>query len=116
MAGQAGPKKKKCCKKVHRESKTRHYVKDVDQIHDELAVATSEPSKKRKRPIDPDLPGLGQFYSAETDRHFISQEALDQHKRTKPYKKRIKELQKTPYSQLEANLAAGKGMPDKGYG
>lgn len=76
MAGQAGPKKKKCCKKVHRDSKTRHYVKDVDQIHDELAAESSEPSKKRKRPIDPDLPGLGQFYSAETCHTGIGEDIL----------------------------------------
>ncbi|KAJ1632190.1 zinc finger domain protein [Pavlovales sp. CCMP2436] len=116
MGGQAGPKKKKCSRKVHRDNKTRHYVKDVDQIHEELAQETAEPARKRKRPIDPDLPGLGQFYSAETDRHFISQEALDAHKRTKPYKKRAKELLKTPYGHLEADFAAGKGAPDKGYG
>jgi bud site selection protein 20 len=114
MAGQAGPKKKKCTKKVHRDNKTRHYIKDVDQIHEELAQEQTI-GAKRKREIDPDLPGLGQFYCAETDRHFISQEALDTHKRTKTYKKRCKVLRETPYSKLEAELASGKGMPDKGY-
>lgn len=116
MAGQAGPKKKKCSKKVHRDNKTRHYVKDVDQIHEELAQETADPARKRKRPIDPDLPGLGQYYCAETDRHFVSQDALDAHKRTKSFKKRSRELEKTPYSHLEANFAAGRGAPDKGYG
>lgn len=116
MPGRAGPRKKKCVKKVHRESKTKNYVKDVDQIHDELAKESSDPSRKRERPVDPDLPGLGQYYCAETDRHFISQDALDAHMRSKAFKKRRKELEKEPFSQLEAELAAGKGMPDKGYG
>mmetsp|Transcript_3843 Transcript_3843/g.9943 ORF Transcript_3843/g.9943 Transcript_3843/m.9943 type:complete len:117 (+) Transcript_3843:25-375(+) len=116
MPGRAGPRKKKSAKKVHHASKTKNYVKDVDQIHDELAKETAEPSRKRARPIDPELPGLGQYYCAETDRHFISQEALDAHKRSKAFKKRCKELEKEPFTHHDAALAAGKGPPDHGYG
>lgn len=117
MPGRAGPRKKKCARKVHRDAKTKHYVKDVDQIHEELQKAEGEPkAPSRKRPLDVDLPGLGQFYCAETDRHFISQEALDAHMRSKAYKKRCKELKETPYSHREAEAASGKGPPDKGYG
>jgi hypothetical protein len=53
------------------------------------------------------LPGGGRFYCPETARHFINANALAAHKKTKEYKKRCRELQKTPYSQEEADRAAG---------
>ena len=43
------------------------------------------------------LPGGGRFYCPETARHFINATALEAHKKTKEYKKRCRELQKTPY-------------------
>lgn len=90
--------------------------------------------------FDEDLPGGGQFYCAETARHFVSRRdgvtgvaatpphasaagvlliqtiatgsqvnavSLEAHKKTKAYKKRCRELKKTPYSQEEADRAAG---------
>ena len=53
------------------------------------------------------LPGGGRFYCPETARHFINANALAAHKKTKEYKKRCRELKKTPYSQEEADRAAG---------
>ena len=42
------------------------------------------------------LPGGGRFYCPETARHFINATALEAHKKTKEYKKRCRELKKTP--------------------
>lgn len=53
------------------------------------------------------LPGGGRFYCQETARHFINANALAAHKKTKEFKKRCRELKKTPYSQAEADRAAG---------
>ena len=53
------------------------------------------------------LPGGGRFYCPETARHFINANALAAHKKTKEYKRRCRELKKTPYSQEEADRAAG---------
>ena len=53
------------------------------------------------------LPGGGRFYCQETAKHFINATALADHKKTKAFKKRCKELKKTPYSQAEADAAAG---------
>lgn len=57
--------------------------------------------------FDEDLPGGGRFYCAETARHFISQAALDGHKKTKMFKKRCKELKIKPYTQEDADRAGG---------
>jgi hypothetical protein len=98
----------------------------VDQIHYEIKAgpkAMKYIDNGIQRPLpetdengfgDVDLPAGGAFYCPETDRHFISQHALDQHKRTKGYKKRAKELKKEPYTQKEADWAAGMAPADNG--
>ena len=53
------------------------------------------------------LPGGGQFYCAETDRHFIDAKALGDHKKTKFYKRRCKELKNEKYTQGVADWGAG---------
>lgn len=78
----------------------------MDQIFDDVArEAERGPSKVE---YDEDLPGGGQFYCVETGRHFTDQGALDAHKKTRFYKKRVKELkEETQYTQNEAEWAAG---------
>eukprot|EP00658_Telonema_sp_P-2_P020677 TRINITY_DN18194_c0_g1_i2.p1 TRINITY_DN18194_c0_g1~~TRINITY_DN18194_c0_g1_i2.p1 ORF type:complete len:129 (-),score=42.56 TRINITY_DN18194_c0_g1_i2:552-938(-) len=117
-------RKKKAANNGARHVKTKFYKKDVDQIHAE---------KKKRKPTymdngiqrtlpdvsdgfgDPDLPAGGAFYCVETDRHFITAEALEAHKKTKGYKRRVKELEKEPYTQKEADWAAGMTAgPDNG--
>ena len=61
----------------------------------------------RSVPFSDELPGCGQYYCPETDRHFIDQKALDDHKKTKFYKKRIKQLQQEKYTQHTADWASG---------
>eukprot|EP00293_Proteomonas_sulcata_P010487 CAMPEP_0184295560 /NCGR_PEP_ID=MMETSP1049-20130417/6405_1 /TAXON_ID=77928 /ORGANISM="Proteomonas sulcata, Strain CCMP704" /LENGTH=131 /DNA_ID=CAMNT_0026604147 /DNA_START=64 /DNA_END=459 /DNA_ORIENTATION=+ len=64
-----------------------------------------------KQPIDEDLPAFGQFYCVETGRYFVSQQALGIHKKTKYYKKRVKELKgKAPHNQRDAEAAVGLGV------
>lgn len=64
------------------------------------------PAKKIE--YDEDLPGGGQFYCVETGRYFQTQHALDAHKKTKFYKRRLKVLRnEKQYTQDEANLGAG---------
>ncbi|GBG27563.1 Zinc finger protein 593-like [Hondaea fermentalgiana] len=80
---------------------TKHRTRDVDQIQDDIAKGGVNFE------YDPDLPGGGQFYCVETGRHFISADALAAHKKTKPYKKRLKELAEEQYTQAEAEAGAG---------
>jgi bud site selection protein 20 len=111
--------------------------KDIDQIQDELALQkqTGVPVVQRlltnNDPVqllelqnqkgesaattslpllyDDELPGGGQYYCVETAKHFIDATALADHKKTKFYKRRVKELQQqTHHSQNTAEWAAGK--------
>jgi len=50
----------------------------------------------------------------ETARYFQSQKDLDAHKKTKVYKNMLRRLKDVPYSQSEADAAAGMGPPDNG--
>jgi len=65
--------------------------------------------------VDPDKPGLGQFYCIACCRYCISQKALDEHNQQKKHKRRLKMLLTVkPYSHAEANAAAGRGATDHG--
>ncbi|KAL1920622.1 uncharacterized protein VTP21DRAFT_999 [Calcarisporiella thermophila] len=88
-----------------RKFRTRRYTKDLDQIHEDLKPENQK--KFNEIPIDPDLPGLGQFYCIACARHFQSQTALDEHRQNKLHKKRLKLLQEEPYTQKEAEAAVG---------
>uniref|UniRef100_A0A6S8D9V8 C2H2-type domain-containing protein n=1 Tax=Aplanochytrium stocchinoi TaxID=215587 RepID=A0A6S8D9V8_9STRA len=80
---------------------TKHRTKDVDQIQDEIKKGGL------KFQYDEDLPGGGQFYCAETGRHFVDEASLKVHKKSKAYKKRLKELKEEQYTQAVADLGAG---------
>lgn len=67
-------------------------------------------SEEKKEPqlFDEDLPAGGQFYCVETARYFMSQDALDKHKKSKQYKQRVKELRtEAVYNQESAEAALG---------
>lgn len=104
-----------CSKKPGARSKIKKYkkkcwlgrrAKDTDQIQDEI-----EKSQETGKPIafkyDDELPGGGQFYCIETAKHFIDAKALADHKKTRYYKKRCKELKEEKYTQESAEFAAG---------
>jgi bud site selection protein 20 len=103
--------------------------KDIDQIQDEIALQSEtgipivqrlltnndpvvllEQTKNAAAtiPYDDELPGGGQYYCVETAKHFIDATALANHKKTKFYKRRVKELQQEQYTQHTAEWAAGK--------
>ena len=79
-----------------------------------------------KQPLDEDLPGMGQYYcetvedcllalrcraGVETGRWFINKQALDQHKKSRFYKMRVKELKGAkPHCQRDAEAAVGLGV------
>lgn len=105
--GKPQKRKKKTAmdKGVHKEVKMKHYAKDIDQIHDDLKPGKVEKLESQQK--DEDLPGQGQFYCVQCARYFISQGSLNDHRKSKPHKKRLKELKEVPYSQTEAERAAG---------
>ena len=81
----------------------------MDQIQDDMKkVDASGAPLVAKVAFDDDLPGGGQFYVWETGKHFIDAEAMGKHKKTRMYKRRLKELKEEQYSQAEADAGAGK--------
>jgi bud site selection protein 20 len=93
-------------KKYKKKTWLCHRAKDTDQIQDEI-----EKSKETGKPIkfeyDDDLPGGGQFYCIETGKHFTDAKALADHKKSRYYKRRCKELKDEKYSQTTSDWAAG---------
>lgn len=53
--------------------------------------------------------GGGEFPCVHCSRHFIDKATLQIHLKTKVHKRRLKELKEKPYSQEEADAAAGLG-------
>ena len=67
--------------------------------------------------LDPDKPGLGQYYCIACARYCVSQQALDDHQKTTKHRRRLRMLTTEPvYTHAEANAAAGKGVADHGRG
>lgn len=86
--------------------KTRRYTRDLDQIH---ADVTS--SRHLQQYVDTkapeDLPGFGQWYCVDCAKWYESEVNFDAHKKGKPHKRRVKQLQAEPYTQAEAEAAVG---------
>lgn len=93
-------------KKYKRKTWLCRRAKDTDQIQDEIEKA-AENGKPIKFEYDDDLPGGGQFYCVETGKHFCDAKALSDHKKSRYYKRRCKELKEEKYTQAEAEWAAG---------
>jgi bud site selection protein 20 len=86
----------------HRKLKTKHYMKDIDQLWEDSKPENSE--KLKNQAPDEELPGLGQFYCISCGRHFTGMSALEVHKSTKMHKKMLKKLKETPHTQKDAEL------------
>ncbi|CAM8959937.1 hypothetical protein QQ045_003791 [Rhodiola kirilowii] len=106
----------------HRKVKTRRYshkqfrrmkfeAKGDDAVYDQLQKPAEE---LKPLPLDDDLPGMGQYYCLHCDRYFQNVVVRDEHFKTKRHRKRLKQLTVAPHTQLDADLAAGMGMPDNG--
>jgi bud site selection protein 20 len=85
-----------------------HRAKDTDQIQEEIEKS-QEPGGKAAGVFayDDDLPGGGQFYCVETGKHFTDATALADHKKSRYYKRRCKELKEEKYTQDVADWGSG---------
>lgn len=83
-----------------------HRAKDTDQIQEEI-----EKSIETGKPIafeyDDEIIGGGQFYCVETAKHFADAKGLADHKKSRYYKRRCKELKEEKYNQDVAEWAGG---------
>jgi len=94
-------------KKYKRKTWLCHRAKDTDQIQDELEKSAETGIPAGKFEYDDELPGGGQFYCVETGKHFADAKALADHKKSRYYKRRCKELKEEKYTQSTAEMAAG---------
>ncbi|XP_071908292.1 uncharacterized protein [Coffea arabica] len=92
--------------------RTKFLVKGDDAVYEELHCMVGE---NKSLPVDEDLPGMGQYYCLHCDRYFANVAVRDEHFKTKRHRKRMKLMMgPAPHTQLDADLAAGMGMPDNG--
>ena len=95
-------------KKYKRKTWLCNRAKDTDQIQDEIEKASQPGAKPADQfEYDDDLPGGGQFYCVETGKHFADAKALADHKKSRYYKRRCKEIKEEKYTQAEAEWASG---------
>ncbi|KAG0151106.1 hypothetical protein CROQUDRAFT_103934 [Cronartium quercuum f. sp. fusiforme G11] len=122
-----------------KDRKTKRYTRDLDQIAIDLSLAqsiravkatnassisdsnrflvphsfgtTSHPTVTGQ--VDEDTIGLGNWPCVECARFFADQRSLDEHKRGKVHKRRVKALAEGPYSLEEAMRAAGLGVDNR---
>lgn len=99
--------------------------RDLDQIHTDLRSPKHLARQKALKPAE-DLPGLGRWYCIECAKWFEGEHSLVQHRRGKNHKRRccsyidsnpivysiltadrVRLLRETPYTQKEADAAAG---------
>ncbi|XP_020595890.1 zinc finger C2H2 protein ECU02_0310 [Phalaenopsis equestris] len=115
MGGKCPHRKVKKRRFSHKSARRSSFLlKGDDMVFDELKKL-AEGEETKALPVDEDLPGMGQFYCLHCDRHFANDEVREEHYRSKRHKKRMKQMNgPSPHRQLDAELAAGMGMPDNG--
>ncbi|KAJ4778184.1 Zinc finger protein 593 [Rhynchospora pubera] len=105
-------KKRRFSHKTSRRSK--FLLKGDDMVYQEI-MKQAEMGDVKQLPQDEDLPGMGQFYCLHCDRYFANDDVRADHYKSKAHKKKVKQMAgPAPHTQLDADLAAGMGMPDNG--
>lgn len=89
--------------------KIKRRTKDLDLIHKELSSVESI-TKLKNQEQDEYKPGLGQYYCIHCDKYFQDNKALASHLKMRVHKRRVKELAKNPYTQLESDAASGTNL------
>ena len=95
-------------KKYKRACWLKNRAMDTDQIQDEIEKAAAPGAKPVDAfEYDDELPGGGQFFCIETMKHFADAKGLADHKKSRYYKRRCKDLKEEKYTQEEAERASG---------
>ena len=103
------PKAHSKLKKYKRGHDTKRRGRDLDQIQDDMKKTDGGGRLLVAQvAFDDDLLGDGQFYVWETGKHFVSLDAAQKHKKSRMFKRRLKELKEEQYTQESADLASGK--------
>ncbi|XP_053562939.1 zinc finger protein 593 [Bombina bombina] len=94
-------------KNIAKQWKTKRRFKDLDQIHVDMLPGNAQ--KLLNQEVDYTLPGNAQNYCLHCARYFVDLKTLKEHFKTKVHKRRLKHLRDEPYTQEEAERAAGMG-------
>ncbi|KAG9144618.1 hypothetical protein Leryth_027588 [Lithospermum erythrorhizon] len=113
MGGKCPHRRVKKRRYSHKTARLEKFVTAFDDsVYEQLNKSAS---LTKPLPLDEDLPGLGQFYCLHCARYFANETVRDDHFKTKRHKKRVKQMMgPAPHNQIDADLAAGMGMPDNG--
>ncbi|KAI1080293.1 hypothetical protein F5B20DRAFT_107349 [Whalleya microplaca] len=96
-------------------TKIRRKTRDLDQIKADL-LSPKHLAQFKDAKATEDLPGLGKWYCTECAKWFETEVSLVVHRKGKPHKRRVKQLQEEPYTQKEAEAAVGLRTDNEGPG
>ncbi|ETN46218.1 uncharacterized protein HMPREF1541_00402 [Cyphellophora europaea CBS 101466] len=91
---------------VRRMVKTRRHTRDLDQVKADLKSPKHLAQHKDSKAAE-DLPGLGEFYCVECAKYFSDSHNLNEHRRGKVHKRRVKDLKAEAHTQKLAEAAVG---------
>lgn len=95
-----------------RRIKTKRLTRGLDQVKADLA-SPRHLQRYQETKASEDLPGLGEFYCTECAKWFEGSHNLNEHRRGKNHKRRVKELKAEAHDQKIADAAVGLGREDK---
>ena len=82
---------------------------DLDQVKADLKSPRHLAQHKESKAAE-DLPGLGHFYCVECAQYYSDSHNLNEHRRGKNHKRRVKRLKEEAHSQGLAEAAVGLGV------
>ncbi|KAK4938656.1 hypothetical protein LTR10_020924 [Elasticomyces elasticus] len=95
-----------------RRSKTKRRTRDFDQVKADLKSPKHLAQHKGAKASE-DLPGLGAFYCIECAKYFSDSHNLNEHRRGKNHKRRVRLLKEEAHTQKLADAAVGLGTDDR---
>ncbi|XP_030846794.1 zinc finger protein 593-like [Strongylocentrotus purpuratus] len=107
MTRQARKRHHKGYTHIKKKYRTKRKTKDLDEIDEDLKPQHA--AKLLHQKVDFDKPGSAQHYCLHCARYFVDEGAMKAHFRQKTHKRRLKALEMEPYTQKEAEAAAGMG-------
>src|ERR1700712_1892608 len=89
-------------------SKARRHaaVRGLDLVHADLHSKKHLEQHLSSKAFE-ELPGGGLWYCVECATHYESEPNFVKHQKGKPHKRRVRQLKEEPYTQKEAEAAAG---------
>ena len=93
---------------VDSKKKTRRHTRDFDQSHEDLHNKRHL-EQFHETQVPEELPAFGDFYCVPCAKFYESDANYKAHLKAKPHKRRLKAMKEEPYSQKEAEAAAGYG-------